>query len=159
LTRPGSNPGLTTTTKGEEMKNRDREAVFNKYGGKCAYCGSDLHKGWHVDHLEPCRRIVHLVQVEQPEGVYPRYRWVEKFIGYANSEANHMDNYLPSCRRCNGWKSTHSLEQFRFEIAEQVKRARAYSCNFRMAEDFELVEETNKPVIFYLEKPTQGDTN
>lgn len=34
------------------MKKTEREAVFNN-GGKCAYCGCDLIKGWHVDHLEP----------------------------------------------------------------------------------------------------------
>ena len=37
-------------------KKEKREFIFNKFGGKCAYCGCDLQKGWHVDELEPIRR-------------------------------------------------------------------------------------------------------
>ncbi len=28
---------------------KQRELIFNKYGGKCAYCGCELAKGWHID--------------------------------------------------------------------------------------------------------------
>lgn len=35
------------------MKKADREKIFYKYGGRCAYCGCELTKGWHVDHIEP----------------------------------------------------------------------------------------------------------
>jgi hypothetical protein len=35
------------------MKAKDRELVYKKYDGHCAYCGCVLEKGWHVDHLEP----------------------------------------------------------------------------------------------------------
>jgi hypothetical protein len=38
------------------MKKTDRELIFNKYGGKCAYCGCELEKGWHTDHIEPIVR-------------------------------------------------------------------------------------------------------
>ena len=37
------------------MNKKDRELIFNKYGGKCAYCGCELTKGWHVDEFEPVR--------------------------------------------------------------------------------------------------------
>ena len=30
-----------------------RAIVFDKCGGKCAYCGVDLVKGWNVDHIKP----------------------------------------------------------------------------------------------------------
>jgi hypothetical protein len=30
-----------------------RISVFNKCFGKCAYCGIELKKGWHVDHIKP----------------------------------------------------------------------------------------------------------
>ena len=35
---------------------KDRQILFNKYEGKCAYCGDDLKKGWHVDHIEPIEK-------------------------------------------------------------------------------------------------------
>ena len=35
---------------------KDREIIFNKYGGKCSYCGDPLQKGWHVDELLPVKR-------------------------------------------------------------------------------------------------------
>ena len=38
------------------MKKNDRKAIYEKYGGKCAYCGCELQKGWHVDEIEPVRR-------------------------------------------------------------------------------------------------------
>jgi 5-methylcytosine-specific restriction endonuclease McrA len=38
------------------MKKQIREQIFNKYSGKCAYCGTGLEKGWHVDHIEPVVR-------------------------------------------------------------------------------------------------------
>ena len=34
------------------MKKIERELIFNKYNGKCAYCGCELKKGWHIDHIE-----------------------------------------------------------------------------------------------------------
>lgn len=38
------------------MKKSDREKIFNKYDGRCAYCGEALVKGWHVDEIEPVVR-------------------------------------------------------------------------------------------------------
>lgn len=35
------------------MKDKIRAIVFDKYNGKCAYCGVDLMKGWNVDHIKP----------------------------------------------------------------------------------------------------------
>lgn len=46
------------------MKN-DRQIIFDKFGGKCAYCGCDLLKGWHVDHLKPVRREMKYDRVKQ----------------------------------------------------------------------------------------------
>ncbi len=38
------------------MKKSDRIKIFEKYGGKCAYCGCDLTKSWHADHIKPIVR-------------------------------------------------------------------------------------------------------
>ena len=30
------------------MTKKERELIFNKYNGKCAYCGCELKKGFHA---------------------------------------------------------------------------------------------------------------
>jgi hypothetical protein len=53
---------------------------------------------------------------------------------------------------CNKWKSCHSLEVFRFEIQQQLKRLNEYSSNFRLAKKYGLVEEKQQSILFYFEK-------
>lgn len=38
------------------MNKKDRALIYGKYNGRCAYCGCELQKGWHVDELLPVRR-------------------------------------------------------------------------------------------------------
>lgn len=121
------------------MKKSDRDKIFNKYGGKCAYCGCELQKGWHCDHIEPYF-----------------HNWSDELRARYNIiRDNTIDNHNPSCARCNKWKSTHSVEGFRNEISEQIQRLKNYSSNFRMALDYKLIEETNKSVKFYFEYHNQ----
>lgn len=133
------------------MKKKEREIVYNKYGGKCSYCGCELQKGWHVDHVEPCRRIVSSDMVKQPEGVYPRYKWVDRLVGYSNPNANHIDNYMPSCPSCNINKHGDTIEQFRQNILGYLNSLNLRMVQYKMVKKYGLVEETNKPVIFYFE--------
>lgn len=39
-------------------KKIERELVGIKYGGKCAFCGSSLEKGWHVWDIMPIQLVV-----------------------------------------------------------------------------------------------------
>ena len=86
------------------MNKKDRELIFNKYGGKCAYCGSELTKGWHADHIEPIVRNWKNGTCEKPEN--------EK-----------LENYNPSCPSCNIQKNSYTLEQFRENIKQFVTSA------------------------------------
>jgi hypothetical protein len=128
-----------------------RQQVFNKYGGKCAYCGCDLQKGWHVDHVEPCRRLTESVCIVQPKGVYPRYKWVDRFVGYSNPDANHIDNYMPSCPSCNINKHGDTIEEFRLNISGYLNSLNLRMVQYKMAKKYGLVEETGKPVVFFFE--------
>ena len=86
------------------MKKAERILVFNKYGGKCAYCGCELQKGWHVDHIQAIRRGDSDKSIEMMN----KARNTPLVRG-----ENSIENYNPSCRSCNIWKSTYSIENSR----------------------------------------------
>lgn len=58
---------------------------------------------------------------------------------------------MPTCRVCNKWKSTFTIDEFKKEIFEQVKILNDYSTNYRMAKKYDLVIENVKPIVFYFE--------
>ena len=117
----------------------DRKAVYQKYGGRCAYCGEEIPiTRMHVDHMKPI--------------------WRDTSVGASYKGSDDFDNLMPSCAPCNLWKSVHPLEEFRAEIAAQVERLRLRSANFRLAERYGLVAENKTQVKFYFElaKHTEG---
>lgn len=120
----------------------DREKIYQKFKGHCAYCGNSIaQKEMHVDHAIPKYRYSEIHQCLIVDG--------KKFTDYG---LNDFENLYPACRACNLWKSTHTIEQFRHEISEQVNRLRKYSAQFRMAERYNLTAPTNNAVIFYFER-------
>lgn len=125
------------------MKKSDREIVRLKYDNKCAYCGCELQKGWHVDHLEALRRI----------SDYDKEKKKFVFTGDAHCpENNNMDNYMPSCASCNITKSTLSLQDFREYIEQTVESLNhnRYAA-YKFAKRYGLLQETVKPVLFHFE--------
>jgi len=111
------------------MTKSERELIRNMFNGHCAYCGKKLCKTFHVDHVKPMQRGI--------PGASERDKEAVKY---------------PSCKRCNLWKKTYSIEQFRAEIANQVERVRRESAGFRLAENFGLIAEITGPVEFYFER-------
>ncbi|MGE4526479.1 MAG: HNH endonuclease [Sphaerochaeta sp.] len=63
----------------------DRQAVYNKFGGRCAYTGKPLGDDWQVDHIVP-----------------------KKHGGIDN-----FDNLLPALRIVNHYKRALDTELFR----------------------------------------------
>lgn len=118
------------------IKKELRQEVFNKYGGKCAYCGCGLEKNFHVDHIEAYWHSMTKERCDELD---------------IKKGADTIENMNPSCPRCNRWKGTFNIEQFRKEITEQVTRLNKYSNNYRLAKDYNLVSETKLNVIFYFE--------
>jgi 5-methylcytosine-specific restriction endonuclease McrA len=77
------------------MKKELRLKVWGKYNERCAYCGCRLElKQMQVDHVE-C-----------------------KYLGGANE----LENYNPSCRRCNFYKSTFTIDGFRTQMKSLHER-------------------------------------
>lgn len=113
-----------------------RKRVHAKYGGRCAYCGDKITlKQMHVDHKKPIFR-----------------NWGTNHSVPAHAGTDTIDNMMPSCAPCNLWKKTFTVEQFRDEIAKQLERVRVKSGGFRLAERFNQVEATGKPVLFWFER-------
>jgi hypothetical protein len=119
------------------MKKIDRELIFNKFDGKCAYCGDPLKKGWHVDELLPVRR--------------------NKDGTCMHPERFNIDNQMPSCPGCNIQKNSYTLEQFRENIKQFVNSLNQYSTQYKFAKKYGLVSETDIQVKFHFETVCSND--
>ena len=91
-------PDISRLPKQREMNKEERTKIWNKYGCRCAYCGEDLeYKKMQADHI------------------------CAKYLGGKNN----IENYNPSCRQCNFYKSTFSIEEFKGQlktITERIKK-------------------------------------
>ncbi len=77
------------------ISRKTRDEVKMKYGGKCAYSGTELLPDWQVDHVEPVRRNW----------------WMP---GSALQEDNHnTQNMIPSQKIINHYKHSMSFNEFR----------------------------------------------
>ena len=114
------------------MNKKTRDLVKSKYNNKCAYCGCNLQKGWHIDHLEPIVRNWKNGTCEKPEN--------EK-----------LENYNPSCPSCNIQKNSYTLEQFRENIKQFVNSLNKYSTQYKFAKKYGLISENEIEVKFYFE--------
>jgi 5-methylcytosine-specific restriction endonuclease McrA len=120
------------------IKKEIRQKVWKKYDGHCAYCGAVIeYKQMQVDHIEP---KWHAMTEEQC------------IKAGLKKGADCLENYNPACVRCNRWKGTMSIELFRSEIQKQTERLRRDSNQYRMAMDFGMILEDNKPITFYFER-------
>lgn len=107
-----------------------REAVLAKYGNRCAYCGCNLTLAtMQVDHIEPLRR---------------------GDVG-EKSHLNNLTNYNPSCRSCNYYKATYTIEQFR-ERFDLMMHNLVRQSTVKALLRYELITFETNPVEFYFEK-------
>jgi 5-methylcytosine-specific restriction endonuclease McrA len=115
----------------------NREYVYSKCDGHCAYCGVEITlKQTQVDHIEPHWHTLTEQQAKK-SGI--------------NKGTHDISNLNPSCSRCNKWKSTWTLEQFRNVVETSLDRLERDTPNFRLAKDYGLLTIQKKPVIFYFE--------
>jgi len=125
------------------VSKKNREIIYNKYDGKCAYCGCDLQKGWHVDELLPVRR-----NMKWNEGK-TRYVWDGTC---EHPERLNIKNQMPSCPSCNINKHSMSHEDFRNLIAGFINSLNRDSTQYKIAKRYGLIKETIKPIQFYFER-------
>lgn len=150
------------------MKKADRQLIFDKYDGHCAYCGCELENGWHVDELLPVKRkykyvSAHWHNSDTKENLYilpdgtDRTKWKyigSKYVqdGYENPENFNLDNQMPACASCNINKHSLSLEEFRSLIGGFMKHLNEVSTQYKIAKRYRLVREDIRPVEFYFER-------
>lgn len=74
-----------------------RQAIYNKFGGKCAYSGSPLNDDWQIDHAIPMRRCI---------------------FGHATlQEVNDPSNLLPAQWEVNFYKGGGGIESLRSSLS------------------------------------------
>ena len=107
------------------MTKKIREQVYQKYNGRCAYCGHEITlKEMQVDHIIPQR------------------------LGGADS----LDNYNPSCRTCNHYKRATRLEAWReYFLGELISRIKKIYI-VKVAERYGMITFHEWDKKFYFEK-------
>ena len=114
-----SNPTRRKLTK------QEREYVYQKMNGHCAYCGCELElKDMQADHVQPLRR----------EG------------------ADCLENLLPACRSCNRYKSVYTPEEFREQLGLLHSRMQRDSSNYSLMLRFGIISANESPIEFYFER-------
>lgn len=153
------------------MKKSDRQKIFDKFGGRCAYCGCELEKGWHIDEIEPVRRRYKTVKGGWAINgkVLPKEEWIKlseeditnrglkwkedylAFDGYDHPERLTLENQNPACASCNINKHSMSLEGFRQLISGFMYHLNNVSTQYKIAKRYGLIQETGIEVKFYFE--------
>lgn len=127
------------------VSKKNREIIFNKYGGRCAYCACELEKGWHVDELLPVER----------QRKFVNGKWITDKSKYPSGmkypEHLNINNQMPACPSCNINKRYLSIEEFRNLIAGFMKHLNEVSTQYKIAKRYGLVKETIEPIVFYFE--------
>lgn len=122
------------------MNKKERQIILKKFGGRCAYCGCEITKGWHISPILPVNLAV-------------------SSDGSVIKENDTMDNLFPSCAGCNlskmhlgkkGKTEMLTLENYRKAIYRSFEFLKMHP-DYKRAVRHGLVKETNIAVEFYFE--------
>ena len=120
----------------KQYTKQKRAKVFNKYNGRCAYCGDEL-EFMHIDHIVPKQRGMDYAEAQK--------------LGIPKGKDN-IENLNPACPSCNISKSTYPLEVWRNELKLKINRLRRDVTNIRILERYGLLEfKEDKEIVFYFE--------
>ena len=115
--------------KRKKLNKLERELIYIKTDGHCAYCGIEIEiADMQVDHVFPINR----------------------------GGLDEKENMLPACRSCNHYKSTYDLEDFRREIGLWHERLMRDSVTYKNAVRFGVVTPTPHKIEFYFEVINNG---
>lgn len=129
----------------EEWKGskRQKDDLRAKFGGRCAYCGCELDKGMHADHLEPVVRLN-----TDPWG----RRLPAAECKLLKPERNVVSNMMPACKGCNLHKGGYPLEHWRALLQRSGEIVAAQTSTFRAGVRMGVITVSDAPVVFYFER-------
>ena len=103
----------------------DRQKVYDKYNGHCAYCGKAINiKDMQVDHI----------------------------LSKRNGGTDDITNLNPSCRMCNHYKRAADIETFRNVLLGELIKKLMKIYIFRVALDYGMITINGWDKKFYFEK-------
>ncbi len=122
------------------MNKKTRDEVKAKYDGRCAFCGCDLGKGWHVWDIEPIRTAV-------------------SSTGKFETINETLDNLMPACKPCGSLRIKSSskkmtIEEFRKDVLNSfrfLQEGSATGNSYARAIRFGFIQETGKQLKFLFE--------
>lgn len=115
------------------MKKEIRIQVYEKYNGRCAYCGKEIkYKEMQVDHII-AKRLEHF-----------------SYQGLNGKSIDDISNLNPSCRRCNHYKRANTIELFR-QYIQEIPRKLKLNYIYKVGLDYSIIQEFPKEVKFYFE--------
>lgn len=113
------------------LTKEQRQQIYDKYNGHCAYCGCELeYKDMQVDHLIPLND------------------WNNS---HTDEELWHMNNLMPSCRLCNHYKRSYTLEHFREAIEKIPFKLNRDNYIYRVGLKYGMVSANEHSIKFYFE--------
>jgi len=123
------------------ISKKNREIIKQKFGGKCAYSGTELKDDWQVDHVKPIIR--------------------NRFDGTAVFKDDHnLENMFPVQKIINHYKGSMDLELFRtWYLAGLHKRLKKLPSNPKTEKSIKRKAYLLKVAIFFnieKDKPFSG---
>ena len=107
------------------IRPENKEEVYNKYKGHCAYCGKIIdYRNMQIDHIKP-----------------------RAFGGLDN-----IENLNPSCRQCNHYKRGMPLEDFRNIWLGKLHERLLKQYTIKVAISYGIVKIKPFNLKFYFEK-------
>ena len=112
--------------KRKKFSKEEREQVYNMFDGHCAYCGCEITlKQMQADHIMPLE------------------------LGGDDE----ISNLYPTCRSCNHYKHTLTIEKFRAALERMPGVLMRDNVTYRNAVRFGLIAHPQSPKIkFYFER-------
>jgi 5-methylcytosine-specific restriction endonuclease McrA len=123
------------------ISDRARLLVFQKYEGRCAYCGCEItYHRFQVDHIHPKSGYI---ETENGNPISP----------------NRIENLNPSCKSCNHYKHFYSVEEFRSALKKMLFIKQEYlfksMTKFDIAKKYGCIKIGEWDGLFYYERIKQ----
>lgn len=117
---------VSTMDKRKKFSKEERKQIYDMFDGHCAYCGCEITpQQMQADHIEPLE------------------------LGGADE----LSNLYPSCRSCNHYKHTMTIERFRAALERMPNVLMRDNVTYKNAVRFGLIQHPESPkIVFYFEK-------